>query len=188
MEGKLIIFSAPSGAGKTTIVKHFLSKYPNLEFSISACSRPPRSGEKDKVDYYFLSVDEFKQKINSNEFVEWEEVYPGSYYGTLWSEVRRIWSKGHHVMFDVDVKGGINLKKLFPQNSLAVFVMPPSVDELRLRLRGRGTETEESLNVRVNKALEEMQYADQFDAVIVNKQLEVAFSDADKVIDSFIKS
>lgn len=188
MEGKLFIFSAPSGAGKTTIVKHLLSKYKMLEFSVSACSRAPRNGEVDGADYHFLSVDDFRRRIANDEFVEWEEVYPGSYYGTLWSEVRRIWDKGHHVMFDVDVKGGLNLKKKFPKNSLAVFVMPPSVDELRMRLVKRGSETEESINVRVGKALEEMKFSDQFDLIIVNKQVETAFFEAEKAIESFINT
>lgn len=188
MEGKLLIFSAPSGAGKTTIVKHLLSKYKTLEFSVSACSRAPRNGEVDGKDYHFLSVDDFRQRIANNEFVEWEEVYPGSYYGTLWSEVHRIWSKGNHVMFDVDVKGGLNLKKKFPNNSLAVFVMPPSVDELRNRLINRGTETESSIDVRVGKAQEEMEYANQFDVIIVNRQVETAFSEAERAVENFINS
>ncbi|BDX38965.1 guanylate kinase [Tenuifilaceae bacterium CYCD] len=188
MEGKLFIFSAPSGAGKTTIVKHLLSKYKMLEFSVSACSRAPRNGEVDGADYHFLSVDDFRRRIANDEFVEWEEVYPGSYYGTLWSEVRRIWDRGYHVMFDVDVKGGLNLKKKFPKNSLAVFVMPPSVDELRMRLVKRGSETEESINVRVGKALEEMKFSDQFDLIIVNKQVETAFFEAEKAIESFINT
>ncbi|KAB2869857.1 MAG: guanylate kinase [Bacteroidales bacterium] len=186
MEGKLLIFSAPSGAGKTTIVKHLLSKHKTLEFSVSACSRAPRNGEINGVDYHFLSVDDFRKRIANNEFVEWEEVYPGSYYGTLWSEVHRIWAKGHHVMFDVDVKGGINLKKKFPSNSLAVFVMPPSIDELRSRLEKRGTETVNSIEVRVGKAKEEMEYANQFDVIIVNKQVETAFYEAEKAVESFI--
>ena len=188
MEGKLLIFSAPSGAGKTTIVKHLLSKYSTLEFSVSACSRAPRNGEVNGVDYHFLSVDDFRKRIANNEFVEWEEVYPGSYYGTLWSEVHRIWNKGNHVMFDVDVKGGVTLKKKFPNNSLAVFVMPPSIDELRARLIKRGTETESSINIRVGKAQEEMEYANQFDVIIVNRQVETAFSEAEKAVENFINS
>ena len=188
MEGKLLIFSAPSGAGKTTIVKHLLSKYSTLEFSVSACSRAPRTGEVNGVDYHFLSVDDFRKRIANNEFVEWEEVYPGSYYGTLWSEVHRIWNKGNHVMFDVDVKGGVTLKKKFPNNSLAVFVMPPSIDELRARLIKRGTETESSINIRVGKAQEEMEYANQFDVIIVNRQVETAFSEAEKAVENFINS
>lgn len=188
MEGKLLIFSAPSGAGKTTIVKHLLSKYSTLEFSVSVCSRAPRNGEVNGVDYHFLSVDDFRKRIANNEFVEWEEVYPGSYYGTLWSEVHRIWNKGNHVMFDVDVKGGVTLKKKFPNNSLAVFVMPPSIDELRARLIKRGTETESSINIRVGKAQEEMEYANQFDVIIVNRQVETAFSEAEKAVENFINS
>lgn len=186
MEGKLLIFSAPSGAGKTTIVKHLLSKYNTLEFSVSACSRAPRNGEVNGVDYHFLSVDDFRKRIANNEFVEWEEVYPGSYYGTLWSEVYSIWEKGHHVMFDVDVKGGVNLKKKFPSNSLAVFVMPPSIEELRARLIKRGTETDSSIIIRVGKAQEEMEYANQFDVIIVNKQVETAFYEAEKAVETFI--
>ncbi|MGE0079112.1 MAG: guanylate kinase [Bacteroidales bacterium] len=188
MEGKLFIFSAPSGAGKTTIVKHLLSKYNNLEFSVSACSRAPRNGEVNGVDYHFLSVDDFRKRIENNEFVEWEEVYPGSYYGTLWSEVHRIWNKGHHVMFDVDVKGGLSLKGKFPKNSLAVFVMPPSTDELRERLVKRGTETDESIEVRVGKAEEEMTYANQFDVIIVNRQVETAFFEAENAVETFINT
>lgn len=188
MEGKLLIFSAPSGAGKTTIVKHLLTKYSSLEFSVSACSRSPRNGEVNGIDYHFLSVDDFRQRIANNEFVEWEEVYPGSYYGTLWSEVHRIWAKGNNVMFDVDVKGGLNLKSKFPSNSLAVFVMPPSIDELRNRLIKRGTESDESILVRVGKALEEMQYSNEFDVVIINRQVESAFYEAEKAVESFINS
>jgi guanylate kinase len=186
MEGKLLIFSAPSGAGKTTIVKHLLSKYETLEFSVSACSRAPRNGEVNGIDYHFLTADDFRKRIANSEFVEWEEVYPGSYYGTLWSEVHRIWEKGHHVMFDVDVKGGVNLKKKFPTNSLAVFVMPPSVEELRSRLEKRGTETADSIGVRVGKAQEEMEYANQFDVIIVNKQVETAFYEAEKAVETFL--
>ncbi len=186
MEGKLLIFSAPSGAGKTTIVKHLLSRYNTLEFSVSACSRAPREGEVNGVDYHFLTADDFRRRIANDEFVEWEEVYPGSFYGTLWSEVYRIWEKGNHVMFDVDVKGGLNLKKKFPNNSLAVFVMPPSIDELRARLIKRGTETDSSISVRVGKAQEEMEYANQFDVIIVNKQVETAFYEAEKAVETFI--
>ncbi|QKG80123.1 guanylate kinase [Tenuifilum thalassicum] len=186
MEGKLLIFSAPSGAGKTTIVKHLLEKFPQLEFSISACSRKPRDGEIHGKDYYFLTVEEFKEKIERGEFVEWEEVYPGSYYGTLWSELKRIWDKGHHVMFDVDVKGGLNLKKKFPKNSLAVFVKPPSIDELRKRLLKRGTETEETINVRIGKAQEELSFAPQFDYILTNNQVESAFVEAETVVRKFL--
>ncbi|HPD95960.1 MAG TPA: guanylate kinase [Tenuifilaceae bacterium] len=187
MDGKLLIFSAPSGAGKTTIVKHLISVFPSLEFSISACSRKPRNGEVNGVDYYFLTPEDFRQRIENNEFVEWEEVYPGLYYGTLWSEVRKIWGKGHHVVFDVDVKGGLNLKKKFPNNSLAVFVMPPSIDDLKQRLLKRGTESEESIGTRIGKAEHEMTFAKQFDKIIVNNQVETAFAEAEKVVTDFIK-
>lgn len=186
MDGKLLIFSAPSGAGKTTIVKHLLEKFPQLEFSVSACSRMPRDGEVNGRDYYFLTTDEFRMKIAQGEFVEWEEVYPGSYYGTLWSEIKRIWAKGHHVMFDVDVKGGVNLKQKFPENSLAVFVMPPSIDELRERLLRRGTETEDSLAVRIGKAKEEMTYANRFDYILTNNQVETAFAEAEQIVEKFL--
>ncbi|HNS30179.1 MAG TPA: guanylate kinase, partial [Tenuifilaceae bacterium] len=137
MNGKLFIFSAPSGSGKTTIVKRLLGQIPELEFSISACSRPKREGEVNGRDYHFLSVDEFKKRIEADEFVEWEEVYPGSFYGTLKSEVERIWQKGHHVVFDVDVKGGLNIKRLYGHRALAIFVMPPSIEELQKRLELR---------------------------------------------------
>ncbi len=188
MDGKLIIFSAPSGAGKTTIVRHLLKHFPELEFSVSACSRQPRDGEMHGRDYYFLSVDDFRSRIDAGEFVEWEEVYPGLYYGTLWSELRRIWANGHHVMFDVDVKGGLNLKKKFPDSSLAVFVMPPSIDVLRERLLCRGTETEESISVRVGKALEELAFAPQFDYILTNNQVETAFAEAEQLVEKFLKT
>lgn len=178
-QGKLIIFSAPSGSGKTTIVKHLLSKGLNLEFSISACSRLPRGQEQNGKDYYFLTAEEFQNKVQNNEFVEWEEVYAGRYYGTLWSEMERIWDKGNHVLFDVDVKGGISLKKKFGSQALSVFVMPPSLDELRKRLVGRNTDSKEEIERRLAKAEEEMTFAPQFDAVVVNDEL---FSACDKAI------
>ena len=161
--GKLIIFSAPSGAGKTTIVKHLLQRGLPLEFSISACSRVPRTGETNGKDYYFLNVEDFKQKINNHEFIEWEEVYAGNYYGTLRSEIERIWAKGKHVLFDIDVKGGVNLKKLFPDKTLSIFVEPPSVEELERRLIGRSTDDAETIRKRVDKAVYELGFADQFD-------------------------
>lgn len=188
MVGKLLIFSAPSGSGKTTIVRSLLAKYNYLEFSISACSRTMREGEVNGHDYYFLTPDEFRQKIDNNEFVEWEEVYPGYYYGTLKSELERIWAKGNHVVFDVDVKGGINLKKKFGDQALSVFIMPPSLESLRLRLELRGTETPESLTKRVGKAMEEMSHANEFDTIIVNDVLEKALVDAEKVVLEFIDS
>jgi guanylate kinase len=186
-QGKLIIFSAPSGSGKTTIVKHLLSKKTNLEFSISACSRAPRGEEQHGKDYYFLSVAEFQNKIKNNEFVEWEEVYGDRYYGTLWTEMERIWGKGNHVLFDVDVKGGANLKKQFGSQALAVFVMPPSVDELRKRLIGRNTDAPEEIERRLAKATEELSYSPLFDVVIVNDNLEEACSKAIEVVNNFLK-
>lgn len=186
MNGKLLIFSAPSGSGKTTIVKNILAKWENLEFSVSACSRSIRAGEVHGRDYYFLSPQEFRAKIDKSEFVEWEEVYNGSYYGTLKSELERIWKKGNHVIFDVDVKGGLNLKKQFGDRALAIFIMPPSVEELRLRLERRGTETPDSLAKRIGKAVEEMAYAKEFDKIIVNNELDLAIAEAEKVVSEFI--
>lgn len=187
MTGKLLIFSAPSGSGKTTIVRNLLQKMNNLEFSVSACSRPKREGEVHGHDYYFLSPEDFKAKIDNNEFVEWEEVYTGSYYGTLKSEIERIWAKGNHVVFDVDVVGGLNLKKQFGNSALAIFIMPPSVDELRKRLELRGTETPESLAKRVGKSVEEMTYANQFDTIVVNDNLETAIEQTFQLVSKFTK-
>lgn len=187
MKGKLLIFSAPSGSGKTTIVRSLLKKMNKLEFSISACSRGKRECEVHGHDYYFLSPDEFKAKIDGNEFVEWEEVYPGSYYGTLKSELERIWAKGNHVVFDVDVKGGVNLKKQFGNRALSVFIMPPSINELQQRLEKRNTETPESLTKRIGRATEEMTYAKQFDKIIVNDKLNEAITEAKRVVEEFIK-
>jgi guanylate kinase len=188
MNGKLLIFSAPSGSGKTTIVKNLLAKWKNLEFSVSACSRSMRAGEVHGRDYYFLSPQEFRVKIEKNEFVEWEEVYNGSYYGTLKSELERIWKKGNHVVFDVDVIGGLNLKKQFGDRALSIFIMPPSIEELRLRLERRGTETPDSLAIRIGKAKEEMAYAQEFDKVIINinNKLSYAVSEAEKAVSEFI--
>lgn len=186
MQGKIIIFSAPSGSGKTTIVKHLLSKGLNLEFSVSACSRAPRGKEQNGVDYYFLSADEFKAKIDNNEFVEWEEVYTGRYYGTLKSELTRIWNKNNHVLFDVDVKGGINIKKQFGNQALSVFIMPPSIEELRRRLEGRATDAAEEIERRIAKAEEEISYANQFDITIVNDNLETACAEAFEKVFTFI--
>lgn len=188
MNGKMIIFSAPSGAGKTTIVKHLLSRFEKFEFSISATSRKPRGEEQHGKDYFFLSAEEFRQRAQNNEFVEWEEVYTDSYYGTLKSELERIWAKGNIVVFDVDVKGGINLKKMFPNNSLSLFIMPPSVSELRSRLEGRGTDTAEAIERRVAKAEQEIEFSSQFDFVLVNDDLEKAKSQAVDAIAAFLNS
>lgn len=184
--GKLIIFSAPSGSGKTTLVHHLLSK-PELKlaFSVSATSRAKRPNETDGKDYYFLSADEFKERIAAGDFLEWEEVYPNQFYGTLRSEISRIHAEGKHVMFDVDVVGGLNIKKQFGANALAVFVKPPSIAELENRLRHRSTESAESLQKRVGKAAKEMAYADQFDVVLVNEDLDTAKAEAEKLVADF---
>ena len=188
MLGKLIIFSAPSGAGKTTIVRHLLNKDLNLEFSISATSRGKRHTETDGKDYYFLTPDEFRKKIDNNEFLEWEEVYVGTYYGTLKSEVDRIRDKGQNVIFDVDVVGGCNIKKFYGNEALAVFVQPPSVTELRNRLILRSTDTPEVIEKRVAKAEYELTFSDQFDVIVVNEDLEKAFEVAETCIREFIST
>lgn len=185
--GKLVIFSAPSGAGKTTIVQHLLQVFPNLEFSVSATSRPVRGDESHGSDYYFLSEDEFRKRVANNEFVEWEEVYPGQMYGTLQAEVERIWRKGHHVIFDVDVKGGINLAKKFGERALSVFVMPPSVEALEKRLRSRATESEEKIQMRIAKAKSELDDAVYFDTVLLNDKLEDALVRAEDIVKRFLE-
>lgn len=184
--GKALIFSAPSGSGKTTIVHHLLSKNPDLGFSISAATRDKRGRkEENGKDYYFLTPEEFKHKIDNDEFVEWEEVYAGNFYGTLKSEIERIWSSGKNVIFDVDVKGGIALKKYFGEKALAIFVKVPSLEVLKQRLNDRGTESEESLSRRLFKANFEMSFQDKFDAVLVNEDLEHSLANAQKLYDSF---
>lgn len=188
MKGKLIIFSAPSGAGKTTIVKHLLQKGFNLEFSISATSREARHTETHGKDYYFLSGEEFLAKVKNNDFLEWEEVYKGTSYGTLKSEVERIRKEGNNVIFDVDVVGGLNIKKYYGDEALAVFVQPPSVEELRNRLVGRSTDSEDKIAMRVAKAEHELSFAPEFDVVITNDKLEVAFKEAEKIISDFLAS
>lgn len=185
MPGKLIIFSAPSGAGKTTIVRHLLSQNLGLEFSISATSRAMRHTETNGKDYYFLSAEEFKAKIYNNEFLEWEEVYAGTFYGTLKSEVERIRNNGKHVVFDVDVVGGCNIKKYYGSEALAVFVQPPSVEELRNRLISRSTDAPEVIEKRVAKAEYELTFADQFDVIITNDELEKALAQAEQIIREF---
>lgn len=186
MEGKCIIFSAPSGSGKTTIVHHLLKRKLNLAFSVSASSREQRKGEVHGEDYYFFTPDKFRELIAEDAFVEWEEVYTEQYYGTLKSEIERIWSLGKHVIFDVDVVGGLNLKKAFGEKALAVFVKAPSVDHLEARLRQRDTETEESLARRLGKAAKEMAFAPQFDCVVLNDALENAFEEAERVVGEFL--
>ena len=187
MEGKLIIFSAPSGSGKTTIVKELLARNANLGFSISACTRDKRGRhEEHGKDYYFLTPDDFRERIANDEFVEWEEVYTNNYYGTLKSEVERIWAKGKNVIFDIDVSGGLRIKHKFPQETLAVFVKPPSVDELKRRLKERSTESDEKINMRIAKAHVELATAPQFDKVIKNYDLDVAKEDAYQLVKDFI--
>ncbi len=186
MQGKLIIFSAPSGAGKTTIVHHLLKVFPELEFSVSACSRSIRKGEVNGVDYYYLSIEEFKQKIDNNEFVEWEEVYTDNFYGTLKTEIERIWKKGKHIIFDMDVVGGLHLKKVFGDLAMAIFVMPPSIQHLEMRLKSRETETPESIARRIGKAANELQTAELFDKIILNDKLENAFAEAEKTVSDFL--
>jgi guanylate kinase len=186
MDGKLVIFSAPSGAGKTTIVHSVLAMFPQLKFSVSACSRAQRPGEVDGKDYYFLSEQGFRENIANNAFLEWEEVYPGNFYGTLTSELERIWKTGHHVVFDVDVKGGLNIKKKYPTLALSIFIMPPSLSELENRLRNRQTESEEALLKRLQKASFEIDFANEFDKIIINDNLERAIADAALLIRSFL--
>jgi guanylate kinase len=189
MPGKALIFSAPSGSGKTTIVKHLLKANPDLGFSISASTRDKRGRtEQNGKDYYFLSPEEFKNKIDSNDFIEWEEVYEGNFYGTLKSEIQRIWDEGKDVVFDVDVKGGLNLKKYFGDKALAVFVKVPSVDTLKERLHDRGTESDESLSRRLFKANFEMTFQDQFDVVLVNEELDKSLKEAQRLYDNFKSS
>ncbi|MBR4871080.1 MAG: guanylate kinase [Alistipes sp.] len=185
--GKLVIFSAPSGSGKTTIVKQLLKRFPQFEFSISATSRQPRGQEQNGVDYHFMSNEEFKERVARGEFVEWEEVYAGTCYGTLKSEMERIWAKGNVIIFDVDVMGGINLKKLFGEDACSMFIMPPSVEELERRLRGRGTDTEEVIQKRIAKAEFELSKAPEFDHIVVNDVLDVAVEEATAIISNFLK-
>ncbi|MEJ6775918.1 MAG: guanylate kinase [Crocinitomicaceae bacterium] len=186
VKGKCVIFSAPSGAGKTTIVHHLLNQDLGLEFSVSACSRDPRGIEENGQDYYFLGLEEFKTRIAKGEFVEWEEVYTNNFYGTLKSEMERIWRAGKVVIFDVDVIGGLNLKKKFQDDAFAIFVKPPSYEELENRLRGRSTETEEKINQRMEKATKELLFAPEFDYILVNDDLAEAFDIAEESINKFL--
>lgn len=188
MKGKLFIFSAPSGAGKSTIVQHLMKLELGLAFSISATSRPPRKGESNGREYHFISPELFQKKIENSEFLEWEEVYPGQFYGTLRSEVERIWMEGEHAVFDIDVMGGLNLKKEFGEKACSIFVMPPSLEELAKRLRSRNTDDEASLQRRLGKAEYEMTFADRFDHIIVNDSLEHALQEAEKLVQDFLKT
>ena len=188
MPGKVLIFSAPSGSGKSTIVNHILSLHPEIEFSVSATSRPPRGAEQDGVEYLFYNADTFRALVADGKFVEYEEVYPDRFYGTLKSEVNRIWAKGHVIIFDVDVKGGVSLKKYFGDAALSVFIQAPSVEELRKRLIGRATDSMDAIETRVAKAAEEMTYAPKFDKVLVNDDLDTAYREAETLVDTFLNS
>lgn len=186
-DGKLIVFSAPSGSGKTTIVKYLLAQEElKLDFSISATSREPRANEVDGRDYYFLSLREFKDKIKNDEFLEWEEVYRDNFYGTLKSEVERIWKEGKNVIFDIDVVGGLDIKQIYPEETLAVFVKPPSIEELKIRLKKRETESPEKINMRIAKASIELATAPQFDHIIVNNDLNTALEEAYALVSGFV--
>lgn len=187
MQNKVIIIAAPSGSGKTSVVRHLLKTMPDkLAFSISAATRSPRNNEKDKVDYYFISVGEFQLRIQHDEFVEWEMVYEGKYYGTLKSELQRIWNDNKTPLLDVDVKGGIHVQQQFPTTSLSLFIEPPSIEELRKRLEARGTETPESLQARIKKASYELSFKNQFDKVILNDSLERACKEAEEMVREFL--
>ena len=187
MTGKVIIFSAPSGAGKSTVVHHLLGLHPEFEFSISATSRPPRGEERDGVDYYFINAERFRELIEQDAFVEYEEVYHDRFYGTLKAEVERIWAAGHVIVFDVDVKGGVSLKKYFRDAALSVLIVPPSLEVLEQRLRGRGTDSEEAITERLSKAQWELDYASgKFDRELVNGRLEDTFRQAEAIVDTFL--
>ncbi len=182
----MILFTAPSGAGKTTIVRHLLSQYEELAFSVSATTRAARPHEEDKKDYYFLSKEEFREKIANGEFIEWEEVYTDQYYGTLRSEIERLWEQGKCVVFDIEVKGATNIKKYYPEESLAIFVKPPSVEALLSRLKLRRTETADSLRKRITRAKEELTYENKFDQILVNDVLEVALKEAEYMVEDYL--
>lgn len=185
---KILIITAPSGAGKTSITKHLMKVFPVLEFSISAATRKARGNEKDGIDYYFMGLEEFNHKIQQKEFAEWEMVYEGKFYGTLKSELRRIWNLGKVPVLDIDVKGALHIQRQYPENTLSIFVQPPSVEVLKDRLLGRGTETEESLAARVNKAAYELSFKEHFDKTIVNNNLDIACADAEKLVSEFLKN
>ena len=186
-KGKLFVFSAPSGSGKTTIVRHLLKQERlNLEFSVSATSRDSRGFEKEGEDYYFVSLREFKDKIKSDAFLEWEEVYRDNFYGTLKTEIERIWAQNKHIIFDIDVAGGLRIKKKFPEQTLSVFVKPPSIDELKIRLKKRSTESEDKINMRIAKASVELATAPQFDKIIKNYELDIALKEAEGLVSDFL--
>jgi len=187
MNDKVIIFSAPSGSGKSTIVSHILSLHPEMQFSISATSRPPRGTEQNGVEYYFMDVEEFRRRIQADEFVEYEQVYEGRYYGTLKKEVERIWNEGKVIIFDVDVKGGVNLKKYFADKALSVFIQAPSIEVLRKRLVGRGTDSPADIEARIAKAAEEMSYADKFDVILINDDLDKAFAESEAMVNKYLQ-
>lgn len=186
-QGKAVIISAPSGAGKTTLVNKLLKAKLPLLFSISACSRAPREGEEDKRDYYFLSIEEFKEKIKAQDFIEWEEVYQGNFYGTLKKEIERIWKEKKHVVFDVDVIGGISLKEYFNENSISIFIKPPSMEVLSKRLKKRNTEDRKSIKNRLEKSFEEMKSIDKFDKIIVNDELNISTKNIIETVEKFLK-
>jgi guanylate kinase len=186
MDGKLIIFTAPSGAGKTTIVRHMLSAFPQLAFSVSATSRDPRPEEVDGKDYYFITPHRFRELIEADAFLEWEEVYNNQFYGTLLSEVERIWADGKHIVFDIDVKGALNLKHKYPEQTLSVFVKPPSFQSLVERLLKRKTESPEQMQKRIQKAMDEMQFENQFDEILVNDELERTLEEAKRLVSQFL--
>ena len=187
MSGKLVILSAPSGAGKSTIISNLLKKDFKLEFSISACTRKPRGEEIDGKDYYFLSPFDFKNKISKNEFIEWGEVYEDHFYGTLKTEIDRIFAKGNNVIFDIDIAGGLNIKKQFADKAISIFIMPPSVEELERRLKSRGTDSEKNIQKRINKAKFEISFSDKFDKIIVNDNIDNAVKETEKILIGFLK-
>ena len=186
-QNKIIIITAPSGSGKTTITRHLLKTIPQLSFSISAATRQARGYEKDGVDYYFISSEEFQKKIHHNEFVEWEMVYEGKYYGTLKAELERIWKENKTPLLDIDVKGAIHVQRQYPDLSLSIFIQPPSIEELKKRLEARGTESGSSINTRVNKAAYELSFRDEFDKIIINENLEQACKEAEQIVKSFLE-
>ena len=186
VKDKILIITAPSGAGKTSVTNHLLKQFPELEFSVSAATRPKRENETNGVDYYFMSLEEFKKKIQNNEFIEWEMVYEGKYYGTLNSELQRIWKNNKVPVLDIDVKGAIHVQQQFPEKTLSIFIEPPSIEELKRRLTGRGTETKESLEARINKASYEISFKHSFSHTIVNHDLETARMEAVDIVDAFL--